>query len=233
MEKIRNFLISRKQAQCDQFHKAHGAQALPELPPGQEVLFRSTSDDEYIPGAILEKATVLHSYIIEAQGKRYCRTREHVQPIHLNLPHPAQQQQNPHKKQCISGPSLPKSCIPRPSHSNPSLSRPSILPRLPIPHHCAKLPLHIPCLIHTSKAGTVCPSVEDLLLHLATITPSPVLVHNLRNLRHHQHLAQHQPHLQHQRRSWKLRAMALWTARQILPHNHCALGCLSPTVRQP
>ena len=46
----RNFLISKRQAQCDQFNKAHGVQALPELPPGQEVLFRSPVSDEYIPG---------------------------------------------------------------------------------------------------------------------------------------------------------------------------------------
>ena len=53
LEKVRNFLISRRQAQCDQFNKAHRAQVLPEFPPGQEVLFRSPADDEYIPGTIL------------------------------------------------------------------------------------------------------------------------------------------------------------------------------------
>ena len=57
MEKIRNFLLSRKQAQCDQFNKSHGACALPEFLPGQEVLFGSPLDDEYIPGTIIEKAT--------------------------------------------------------------------------------------------------------------------------------------------------------------------------------
>ena len=31
MEKVRNFLISKRQAQCDQFNKAHRVQALPEL----------------------------------------------------------------------------------------------------------------------------------------------------------------------------------------------------------
>ena len=61
-------------------------------PPCQEVLFRSPVSDEYIPWTIIEKAPVLQSYIIEAQGKKYCRTREHVQPIHLNLPHPSKVQ---------------------------------------------------------------------------------------------------------------------------------------------
>ena len=138
LEKVRNFLISRRQAQCDQFYKAHGAWALSELPQGQEVLFRSPADDEYIPETILEKAPVPWSYIIEAQGKRYWRTREHVWPIHLNLP-PSHQQcfsgpsPNFHRQQCFSGPSPPKSCIPRPSISISSLPRPSDLEKPPLP----------------------------------------------------------------------------------------------------
>ena len=91
--------------------------------------------DEYIPRTILEKATAPCSYIIEVQGKRYRRTREHVLPIHLNL-HPLAQN---HKKQCISGPSPPKSCIPRTSLSISSLPRPSILARPPLPCHTSKV----------------------------------------------------------------------------------------------
>ena len=170
LEKVRNFLISRRQAQCDQFNKAHGAWPLPELPPGQEVLFRSPADDKYIPGTILEKAPAPQSYIIKAQGKRYCRTREHVQPIHSNLHPPAQQQQNSHRKQCISGPSPPKSYIPRPSSSISSLPRP------PLPCQSARLPLHILCPLCSNKAVTVCPSEEDLLLHLSSITPLPCAI---------------------------------------------------------
>ena len=41
-----------------------------------------------VPWTIIEKAPALHSYIIEAQGKKYHRTREHVWTIHLNLPPP-------------------------------------------------------------------------------------------------------------------------------------------------
>ena len=205
MEKIRNFLLSRKQAQCDQFNKSHWSHALPELPPGQEVLFRSPLDDDYISGTIIKKATAPHSYIIEAQGKRYCKTREHVLPIHINISPPIHQQQNPHSKLCISGPSPPISHIPRPNHSIPSLSTPSGLQRSPLPHPTLQSPSCIPCLAHTNKAGTACPKTEDLNLHLSTITPSPVLVCNQRNLRHPQHLNQHQPHLTSLRRSWKLR----------------------------
>ena len=146
MEHIRNFPISKRQAQCDQFNKAHGVWALPEVPPGQEVLFRSPASDEYIPRTIIEKAPVPQSYIIEAQGKKYLRTREHVWPNHLNLPPPQQsadshrQQCFPrpypmaHKQQCFTGPSalshskpcfaipqLPKSQIPRSAKGNPVL----------------------------------------------------------------------------------------------------------------
>ena len=74
LEKVRSFLISRRQAQCDQCNKSHGVGALLEPPPGQEILFRSPADDKYIPGTIIEKVSALRSYIIEAQGKMYCRT---------------------------------------------------------------------------------------------------------------------------------------------------------------
>ena len=87
LEKVRNFLISRRQARCDQFNKAHRVWALSELLPGQEVLFKSPANDEYIPGTIIEKTPTPQSYIIKTQGKKYCRTREHVWPIHLKPAH--------------------------------------------------------------------------------------------------------------------------------------------------
>ena len=196
MEQVRNFPISCRQAQCDQFNKAHGVQALPEFSPGQEVLFKSPADDEYILGTIIEKAPAPHSYYIEAQGKKYCRTREHVQPIHFNLPPPQQsadshkQQCFPrpspmaHKQQCFPGPSAqlhslqaitrppsPKSLIPRPAKGKPCLARPSVLSRLPLPHHLGKFPSWILCPPGVNKATTVFPSEEDLLLHLSTLAP--------------------------------------------------------------
>ena len=94
-ERVRNYLLSNKQAQSTQFIKAHVACALPELTPGQEVLFRSLVDSKYIPGTIINKATMLCSYYIEAQGKRYHRIREHLQSIHPNLP-PTQHHPYPH-----------------------------------------------------------------------------------------------------------------------------------------
>ena len=134
----------------------------------------------------------MHSYIIEAQGKRYCRTREHVQPIHFNLPPPVQQQQNPQTKQCILGPSLPKPRIPRPSRSIPNLSRPSILPSLPVflqsyhSYHCTFLAKTI--LAKQVLLATIVARPSSTLVHHQ---PSTMLVCNQRNLRHHQHLTQH------------------------------------------
>ena len=88
MGRVWNYLLSKKQTQKTHFDKAHGARELPELSLSQEVLFRSPANDEYIPGTIIDKATKPHSYIIEAQGKQFCRTREHIRPILLNIPVP-------------------------------------------------------------------------------------------------------------------------------------------------
>ena len=112
MERVRNFLLSHKQSQCIQFDKASGAYALSELTPGQEGFFRSPSDDKYIPGTIVNKATTPHSYIYRAQGKRYRRTREHLWPIHINLLPPFPKS---HSKQCISRPKPKTTQIPKPS----------------------------------------------------------------------------------------------------------------------
>ena len=129
---------------------------------------------------------MLRSYFIEAQGKKYRRTREHVWPIHLNLP-PPQQSAEIHKQQCFSRPSVlvhkkqaiarplqpPQSLIPRPDKGKPCLARPSVLTRPPFPRLSSKLPSCIPHPPGVNKAITVFPSEEDLLLHLSTLVPLP------------------------------------------------------------
>ena len=70
MESVRNYLLSHKMSQKSYFNKARGAHDLPELDPGQEVLFWSPTEDEYIPGTIIKGATMPRNYVIEAQGKR-------------------------------------------------------------------------------------------------------------------------------------------------------------------
>ena len=148
---------------------------------------------------------MLWSYIIEAQSKKYCRTREHVWPIHLNLPpqqsaesHKQQCFPRPypmaHKQQCFTGPSPlshskpcfarpppPKSQIPRPVKGKPCLARPSVLAGPPLPHHLGKLPLQIPHPPGVNKAITVFPSEEDLL-HMSTLVPLPKCLHKQGNL---------------------------------------------------
>ena len=92
MDRVIDYLLSCKKAQNVQFNKAHGAHVLPKLTPDQEVIFSSPVNSKYIPRTTINKDTMPPSYYVEAQGKRYCRTRGHSLPIHLNLP-PAQQQQ--------------------------------------------------------------------------------------------------------------------------------------------
>ena len=166
MESVRNYLISHRQSQKTYFDKAHGTHDLIELGPRQEVLFRSPVEDEYIPRTIVKWAAVPCSYIMEAQGKRYCRTREHLWPIHHNLPNPAQPQPLPPK------PKLPVTCILKPNPKHKHLLHP-----IPLPGPSAK-PLC--CIPHPSKPYTTqapktnaAPSVKDLLWHLYTTNPLP------------------------------------------------------------
>ena len=100
-------------------------------PPGQEVLFKSPADNEYIPGTIIEKALVPWSYIMEAQGRKYCRTREHVQPIHFNLPHPSKVQ-------------IPMSNQPFQDHPHRSIGSNTFQDHLHLPINCQPLQDHCP-----------------------------------------------------------------------------------------
>ena len=205
------------------FNKVHGACVLPELNLGQEVLFRSPADGEYIYGTIIDRATELHSYIIAAQGRRYRWNREHMQPIHLNLPPPA----------CHPLPLHPTtSCIPK---HNP-LSKHT--PHKPLPGPSSKPPATF-CIL-----PTLYPLQRMLHLQSKTSfntclssTPSPVLVPHPRNLAHPQVLNWHWPQLSHWR-SWKLRTLpcnvtlpwsltaspSLWRAKCPLPHTCCDPG---------
>ena len=86
MERVQNFLLSRKQSQKTHFDQSHSAHELTELSPNQEVLFRSPANGEYVPGTIINKGTKPCSYIVDTQGKHYHHTREHLRPINLDLP---------------------------------------------------------------------------------------------------------------------------------------------------
>ena len=170
MECICNYLVSKCHSQKQSFNRAHGIRQLQELQPSQEVLLLSPAADQYIPGTIINKATVLHSYFVEAQGKRYSRTREHIRPIHLNIPLcKASHQQQPKPHIHTSEPS----CIPKLQphlnlvcHSKMYLPKPSLHP-----------PSHIPISQSKPKpalANNSSPAVNQLLCHLSTFnSPAP------------------------------------------------------------
>ena len=66
---------------------------LPELKPGQKILFLSPKDEnQYIEGTVTTKASTPRSYYIESQGKQYCCTRQHIRAIDINA---SQDQQQP------------------------------------------------------------------------------------------------------------------------------------------
>ena len=158
--------MSKKQSQKTHLDRANGARELPELGPSQKVLFRSPTDDEYIPGTIINKATEPHSYIIEALGKWFCRTREHIRPIHLNITAlKAPKQQSP----------KPTTNTPLPSH----IPKPNSFPTLKstFPNLCCIPPVAFPspCIF---SSHCIFPSPQ--------LMPTPVLkqlnAHNLTTL---------------------------------------------------
>ena len=65
--------------------RRHNTKDLPELHPGQQVLFLSPTDaNSYIEGTITGPATTPHSYMLQALGRTYCHNRHHIHPIHTD-----------------------------------------------------------------------------------------------------------------------------------------------------
>ena len=61
------------------YDKRHNIRDLPELHPGQAVLFLSPADTNiYIEGTITGPSTTPRSCNIEAQGRTYHCNREHI-----------------------------------------------------------------------------------------------------------------------------------------------------------
>ena len=98
-------------------------------------MLRTPTNDEYVPGDIVIKATEPCSYIMEAQGKHYSQTREHIRPIHLNIPVGTSLKQQPSK---------PKTNSPVPSDmSKPSPHLNSVYqPKMYLPQPFVHPPLH-------------------------------------------------------------------------------------------
>ena len=129
-EEVTDYLITQKSVQKKHHERRHNTKDLPELHPGQPVLFLSPADvNSYTEGTITGPSTTSCSYMIEAQGRTYCHKRHHFHPIHTDttpFPRPSVHQGNPipepseQKDPLISGPSSNKdSPITIPSSSTP------------------------------------------------------------------------------------------------------------------
>ena len=95
MKQVCNFLLAKKQSQKWYFNLACNAREQQQLSPDQEILFLSPAENEYLLGSIVYQASTPCSYIIKAQGKHYCRIRENIRPIHLNISTLPSLQSNP------------------------------------------------------------------------------------------------------------------------------------------
>ena len=86
-EEVRNYLIAQKSIQKRHYDEKHNVRDLPELHPGQAVLFLSPAETNiYIEGTITGPSTTPHSYNIEAQGRTYHCNREHIRPLNIDKP---------------------------------------------------------------------------------------------------------------------------------------------------
>ena len=94
MEDIRNYLISKKKTQKENYDKHHNTKTLPDITPGQKILFLSPAEPhQYIEGTITSHASTPRSYIIESQGRSYHCNCQHIRPLNpiITRPSPAKQ----------------------------------------------------------------------------------------------------------------------------------------------
>ena len=162
MEHIWDYMIAKKQDQKQYFDRAHNARELKKLDPNQEILFLSPIENAYIPRTIIDRTSSPHSYYIEAQGKRYCRTRVHIRPIQQDIfEYPILHLQT----------QLPKlSQNPKPSH----IPKPSISVRAHL--HTTSLSTHTKTKPLASTTNSCIPRPQQLRAsqpnpHLCPITP--------------------------------------------------------------
>ena len=105
--------------------RTHNAQPLPELYPGQDVLFLSPSKcNSYIQGTIVSPAYTPRSYIIQCKGRQFHRTRQQICPLHHDTPPPFQDYMSSHLQHKLQWQSCKKTqwnqqlqAIPRPQAS--------------------------------------------------------------------------------------------------------------------
>ena len=140
MEDIRNYLISKKTTQKENYDKHHNTKPLPDITPGQKVLFLSPAEpNQFIEGTITSHASTPRSYIIESQGRNYRRNRQHIRPLNpiitrpspdshtfITRPSPTQHQPDSHVNPTITRPSPASPAEQQPdAHTKPNISGPS------------------------------------------------------------------------------------------------------------
>ena len=85
-------MLDKKSTQKRYHDQSHNVKPLPELKPGQKILFLSPKDkNQYIEGTVTSKASTPRSYYLESQGKQYCHTRQHICAIDINASQDHQQ----------------------------------------------------------------------------------------------------------------------------------------------
>ena len=182
---IRNYLISQKGKQKDNHDSRHQAKPLPELQPGQQVLFLSpvNNKSEYIPGTILSPSSTPRIYKIEANGRIYCCTRQHICTINTIQPftRPCASQHQNSTKQENNSPTRPPSVQNRTKTFIPGPSMPpkpvyKSLTRPPQPHSSNKnTAITGPSTTNTTMSkslitrplSSLMPSYDDMLFYLA------------------------------------------------------------------
>ena len=141
MEQICNYLITRKTTtKKDNHDQRQNARLLPELNPGQEVLFLSPADlCDYIKTTIISHTSTPRSYIIESKGKSYYQNHQHICLLHPTItpitrpclfqtPEPQASTQTTAEQQvtAISGPCSLQDQVPESSsHTVSTFPRPS------------------------------------------------------------------------------------------------------------
>ena len=136
--------------------------------PGSDICFPQQTSDSYVPSTIIGTVSTPRSYLINAQGKQFHRSREHIHPLQQDLFEVTNSQlQETPKPTCIPKPNLLAKyrALPYPPKQYPSKPKSSI----PIPHpQEPSQPNATPSPISPAAM------VDDLLHHLAFVNdPSP------------------------------------------------------------
>ena len=69
----------------ENYNKIHNAKPLPQLYPGQDILFLLPGKpNTYLHGTIMSPVSIPKGYTLESQGSQYCRTWQHIHPLNCD-----------------------------------------------------------------------------------------------------------------------------------------------------